>query len=82
MLLLYFILLTFLRAKGGDPMAISKQMFAAFTFVNILSFYISNQLNGEKREGKQISKDSILYSLIMSEILAAVAAIVLFYSFI
>lgn len=71
---IYYFYYSFLLVQEKTPMEISKNMFIAFTIVNVLLYFVSNQLNQEKSRTKQTNNEYFLYALIISEAILAFVA--------
>lgn len=71
---IYYFFYSFLVFNEQSPMEVSKNMLIAFTVINVIVYFISNQLNQEKTKTKQMNSEYFLYAFIASEIIMAFVA--------
>lgn len=72
--LIYYLFYSFLLINEKPPLEVSKNMLIAFTIINVLVFFLSNQLNQEKTRSNQMKSEYFFYALIASELIMAFVA--------
>lgn len=78
LLIVYYFVYMYYEMNEYENLIIAKNMLIGFTAVNIISYVVSNNLNREKREEKQISNDLFIYGFVFFELIAVGAAFYLY----
>lgn len=76
--IIYYFFYSFLTINEQTPSEVSKNMLVTFTIVNVFVYFLSNHLNQEKPQVKQMKSDYFIYAFFASEaVMTFIAFVVL-----